>query len=58
MLFELSVSRKEDPVTPSRDMHFLRSVIHLTVIVVFIGWVEVQLALIKLVQDDVALFDL
>ena len=56
MLFELSISRKEHPVTPSWNTHFLGSVIHLTVVVVFIGWVEVKLALIKLVQDHVALF--
>lgn len=56
VLFELRISRKKYPIAPSRDSHFLGSVIHLTIVIILVSRVEVQLALLELAQDHIAWF--
>lgn len=56
VLLELGVSGKKHSVAPGRDSHFLRSVVHLAVVVVLVGWVEVQRALLEFAENHVALF--
>ena len=57
MLLELGVSREKHPVAPSGNPHFLGGVVHLTVGIILVGWVEVQLALLKLAENHIAFPD-
>lgn len=53
MLFELRVSREENPVAPCRDSHLLRGVVHLTIVIIFVCRVKAKLTLLELVQDHI-----
>jgi len=53
LFFVLTISAKENSVAPCRYSHLLRSVVYLTISVVFVSWVKVQRTFYKLAQDVV-----
>jgi hypothetical protein len=57
VLLELGVPREEHPVAPSRNAHFLGGVVHFTVSIILVSWVEVQRTLLELAENHIAFLD-